>query len=127
VSLAKLEIVTTCPEIDQVDDENPERLDKLHVPVVSVNSLGNVTTMLAADPVVRAVCVCKLKLKSTESSTEVLVALIVGEVPSERAPAVAVTVSPVDVDSYKLLLESYKATVKLLVVAMLGGLSNLAT
>ena len=106
MSAAKSEIVTTCPEIEQVDEENPDKFDSEHVPAVNVNSLGKVTTILAADPVLKAVCVAKLKLKSTESRIEVLVALIVGEVPSERVPAVAVTVRPVDVDSYKLLLES---------------------
>jgi len=55
----------------------------------------------------------------------VLVALMVGEVPSDKTPAVAVTVIPVDEDSYLLLLESYKATVKLPEVATLGGLRRL--
>lgn len=71
-----------------------------------MNSDGNVTTMLAELPVVNAVADCKLKVKSTESRTDVLVALIVGDVPSARAPAVAVTVIPESLYSYLLLLES---------------------
>jgi len=55
VSEAKFDIVTTCPEIEHVEDENPIKSESEQVPVVSVNSLGNVTTMLAVVPVDRAV------------------------------------------------------------------------
>ena len=124
---AKFDMVTTCPEIEHVDDENPLGADSVHVPVVIVNSDGNVTTMLALLPALRAVAACRLRLKLTESSTVVLVALMVGAAPSARAPAVAVTVIPLLLDEYMLLAESYRATVKLPEVATLGGLIRLVT
>jgi hypothetical protein len=125
VLAAKFDTVTACPDINHVEDENPTKLDSVHVPAVKVNSDGKVTTILAEAPVAIAVCVAKDKVKSVESNTVKTDALNVGLITSTNAPAVAVIVIPVSIYSYLLSPESYSPIVKLPVVAILDGFIKL--